>query len=288
MILAAYMVTGFLVASIYAVGMLKGRRDRLHRLGLLIPLTIACIATPIQLFVGDMHGLGVLKYQPTKLAAIEGNWDRQDNMPLRLFAIPDEEAETNHYEIAIPKIGSWLLTHAYDGVVPGLKDVPRDQRPPVWPVFFSFRIMVGIGLAMLAVSLWSVYLRWKGTLFTNRLFLTAAMLMTPTGFGAVLFGWFTAEIGRQPWVVYGHLRTADAVSPVSTGAVATSLVTFFVVYLFVFGFGTYYLVKLLRRGPDVVETMPGETLGKMPKRPLSMPSEGMEGAPGHRAPQPAE
>ena len=94
-----------------------------------------------------MHGLGVLKYQPTKLAAIEGNWDRQANMPLRLFAIPDEEAETNHYEIAIPKIGSWLLTHAYDGVVPGLKDVPRDQRPPVWPVFFSFRIMVGIGLA---------------------------------------------------------------------------------------------------------------------------------------------
>ena len=141
--------------------------------------------------------------------------------------------------------------------MPGLKDVPPDQRPPVWPVFFSFRIMVGIGLTMLAVSLWSLYLRWKGALFTNRLFLHAAMLMTPSGFGAVLFGWFTAEIGRQPYVVYGHLRTADAVSPVTTGAVTISLATFVVAYLIVFGFGSYYLAKILRKGPDPVETMPG-------------------------------
>jgi cytochrome d ubiquinol oxidase subunit I len=127
------------------------------------------------------------------------------------------------------------LTHAWDGVVPGLKDVPPQDRPPVWPVFFSFRIMVGIGLAMLGIAVWHLYLRWKGTLFTDRWFLRATMAMTPSGFGAVIFGWFTAEIGRQPWVVYGQLRTADAVSPISKGAVTASLATFVVVYAIVFG-----------------------------------------------------
>ncbi|MFL4990995.1 MAG: cytochrome ubiquinol oxidase subunit I, partial [Microvirga sp.] len=153
----------------------------------------------------------------------------------------------------------------------------------VWPVFFSFRIMVGIGFAMLGIGLWSLYLRWKGTLFTNRLFLTAAMIMTPSGFGAVLFGWFTAEIGRQPYVVYGHLRTADAVSPIAAGAVTASLLIFIVVYAFVFGFGSYYLAKLLRRGPDPVEDIRGDDLGKKPKRPFSVPDEAIEGRPGHRA-----
>jgi cytochrome bd ubiquinol oxidase subunit I len=254
-------------------------------------LWFATIVTPIQIFIGDMHGLGVLHYQPTKLAAIEGNWERRANMPLRLFAIPDQKAETNHYEIAVPKIGSYILTHAWDGVVPGLKDVPPDQRPPVLPVFFSFRIMVGIGFAMLGLSLWSLYLRWKNVLFTTRPFLYAAMLMTPSGFGAVLFGWFTAEIGRQPYVVYGQLRTADAVSPVATSAVTISLVTFLVVYAIVFGFGSYYLAKILRKGPDPVEVIPGaDSLAKKPKRPFSLPNEGLGGEPGRKAPapQPAE
>src|SRR3954466_580278 len=162
-------------------------------------------------------------------------------MPLRLFAIPDQKAETNSYEIAVPTLGSYVLTHEFGGVVPGLKDVPPDQHPPVLSVFFVFRGMVAIGFAMLGVSLWHLYLRWKGTLFANRLFLYAAMLMTPSGFGAVLLGWFTAEIGRPPYVVYGQLRTGDAVSPVTAGAVSISLVTFFVVYMIVFGFGSYYL-----------------------------------------------
>jgi cytochrome d ubiquinol oxidase subunit I len=250
-------------------------------------LWFATIVTPIQIFVGDMHGLGVLHLQPTKLAAIEGNWERQANMPLRLFAIPDQKAETNSYEIAIPKLGSYVLTHEFGGVVPGLKDVPPDQRPPVLPVFFAFRVMLGIGFAMLSLSLWSLYLRWKGTLFTTRLFLFAAMLMTPTGFGAVLAGWFTAEIGRQPYVVYGHLRTADAVSPVTTGAVTISLVTFFGVYMIVFGFGSYYLAKILRKGPDPVDNISGpENPAKKPKRPFSLPDEGLEGGPGHKAPRP--
>jgi cytochrome bd ubiquinol oxidase subunit I len=293
MVMGCYLTTAFAVAGMSAWMLLRHPHDAPaaklagSRRSMSMALWFATIFVPVQIVIGDLHGLGVLKYQPTKLAAIEGNWDRMANMPLRLFAIPDEVAETNHYEIAIPKIGSWVLTHAFDGVVPGLKEVPPDERPPVWPVFFSFRIMVGIGFAMLGIGLWSLYLRWKGTLFTNRLFLTVAMIMTPSGFGAVLFGWFTAEIGRQPWVVYGHLRTADAVSPVAAGAVTASLLTFIVVYAFVFGFGSYYLAKLLRRGPDPIEDIRGDDLGKKPKRPFSVPDEGIEGRPGHRA-QPAE
>ena len=293
MVMGCYLTTAFAVAGMSAWMLLRHPHDAPpaklagSRRSMSMALWFATIFVPVQIVIGDLHGLGVLKYQPTKLAAIEGNWDRMANMPLRLFAIPDEVAETNHYEIAIPKIGSWVLTHAFDGVVPGLKEVPPDERPPVWPVFFSFRIMVAIGFAMLGIGLWSLYLRWKGTLFTNRTFLTAAMIMTPSGFGAVLFGWFTAEIGRQPYVVYGHLRTADAVSPITAGAVTASLLTFIVVYAFVFGFGSYYLAKLLRRGPDPVEDIRGDDLGKKPKRPFSVPDEGIEGRPGHRA-QPAE
>jgi cytochrome d ubiquinol oxidase subunit I len=303
MVLGCFLTTAFAVGGMSAWMLLRHPHDAPEaklagaRKSLSMAMWFAAIVAPIQIGVGDLHGTGVLKYQPTKLAAIEGNWDRQGNMPLRLFAIPDEKNETNHYEISIPKIGSLILTHSYDGVVPGLKDVPPDQRPPVWPVFFSFRIMVGIGLAMLVVSWWSLYLRWKGKLFTTRPFLFVAMLMTPSGFGAVLFGWFTAELGRQPWVVYGVMRTADAVSPISTGAVATSLTIFVVVYFFVFGFGSYYLAKLLQRGPDVVESNPGEgrgggsgpdsDLSKKAKRPLSIANEGLEGSPGHRV-QPAE
>jgi cytochrome d ubiquinol oxidase subunit I len=289
MVMGCYLTTAFAVAGMSAWMLLRHPHDAPEaklagsRRSMSMALWFATIFVPVQIVIGDLHGLGVLKYQPTKLAAIEGNWDRMANMPLRLFALPDEVAETNHYEIAIPKIGSWVLTHAFDGVVPGLKEVPPDERPPVWPVFFSFRIMVGIGFAMLGIGLWSLYLRWKGTLFTNRLFLTAAMIMTPSGFGAVLFGWFTAEIGRQPYVVYGHLRTADAVSPIAAGAVTASLLIFIIVYAFVFGFGSYYLAKLLRRGPDPVEDIRGDDLGKKPKRPFSVPDEAIEGRPGHRA-----
>lgn len=291
MVMGCYLTTAFAVAGMSAWMLLRSREEPEAKLvgarrSMSMALWFATIFVPVQVVIGDLHGLGVLKHQPTKLAAIEGNWDRQANMPLRLFAIPDEVAETNHYEIAIPKVGSWVLTHAFDGVVPGLKDVPANERPPVWPVFFSFRIMVGIGFAMLGLGLWSLYLRWKGTLYSNRLFLNAAMLMTPSGFGAVLFGWFTAEIGRQPYVVYGLLRTADAVSPVTAGAVKASLIIFFIAYAFVFGFGSYYLAKLLRRGPEPIEEIHGEELSKKPKRPFSVPDEKLEAAPGRKA-QPA-
>jgi cytochrome d ubiquinol oxidase subunit I len=284
MVLGCFLTTAFAVAGMSAWMILRGRKEPAEkvagaRISLSMALWFAVIFTPIQIFVGDSHGLAVLKLQPTKLAAIEANWDRQDNMPLLLFAIPNMQAEKNDFEIGIPRLGSFILTHDFSGVVPGLKDVPRDQRPPVWPVFYAFRIMVALGMAMLGLSLWSLYLRWRGTLFTNRWFLNAAMLMTPSGFGAVLFGWFTAEIGRQPYIVYGQLRTADAHSPLTVGAVTTSLVAFMIAYAFIFGFGSYYLAKLLRKGPEPLEeAMRGGDLGQQPKRPLSAVNEGLKPA----------
>jgi cytochrome d ubiquinol oxidase subunit I len=261
------------------------------RRSLSMAMWFAAIFAPVQIVLGDLHGLNVLKEQPTKLAAIEANWETRAGAPLILFAWPDETAEENKYELAIPKLGSYILTHDFGGVVPGLKDVPPDRRPPVWPVFFSFRIMVAIGFAMLALGLWSLWLRWTGGLYDNRWFLRATMAMTPSGFGAVLFGWFTAEIGRQPYVVYGLLRTADAVSPISREAVAASLITFVIVYTFIFGFGSYYLAKLLRKGPEPIEeAVRGADFGDRPekkaKRPLSVPDESLAGGPGRRT-QPA-
>jgi cytochrome d ubiquinol oxidase subunit I len=287
--MAAYLTTAFAVAGMSGYMLLRSAREPPERLAgarrsLSMAMWFAAIFAPVQIVLGDLHGLSVLELQPTKLAAIEGNWVRQANMPLRLFAIPDEAAETNRYEIAIPRIGSWVLTHSLDGVVPGLTDVPRENRPPVLPVFFSFRIMVGIGFLMLAMGLWSLYLRWQGRLYESRAFQWACLAMTPSGFAAVVFGWFTAEIGRQPYVVYGLLRTADAVSPVAAGAVAGSLATFVVAYAVIFGFGTYYLFKLLHRGPQPLEeAVRGLDLQRKPKRPLSTPDESLEGRPGHRA-----
>jgi cytochrome d ubiquinol oxidase subunit I len=297
MVMAAYLTTAFAVAGMSAWMILRAYKEPPEKVAgaqrsLSMAMWFAAIFAPVQIVLGDLHGLNVLAHQPSKLAAIEANWETRAGAPLVLFAWPDDKAETNHYELAIPKLGSYILTHDLGGTVPGLKDVPPNERPPVWPVFWSFRIMVAIGFAMLGLGFWSLWLRWKGTLYDNRWFLRATMLMTPSGFGAVLFGWFTAEIGRQPYVVYGLLRTADAVSPVSRGAVAGTLVAFVVVYAFVFGFGSYYLAKLLRKGPEPIEeAMRGEDFSgrvdKKAKRPLSVPNESLAGRPGRRT-QPAE
>ncbi|HEX8168097.1 MAG TPA: cytochrome ubiquinol oxidase subunit I [Beijerinckiaceae bacterium] len=296
MVMACYLTTAFAVAGMSAWMILRAREEPAEKVegarrSLSMALWFAAVFAPVQIVLGDLHGLNVLKEQPTKLAAIEANWETRAGASLVLFAWPDEATEENRYEVAIPKLGSYILTHEAGGVVPGLKDVPPDRRPPVWPVFFSFRIMVAIGFAMLGLSAWSLWLRWKGGFFENRWFLNAAMLMTPSGFGAILFGWYTAEIGRQPYVVYGLLRTADAVSPVTKAAVATSLATFVVVYAFIFGFGSYYLAKLLRKGPEPLEeavrgTDLGDRAAKKAKRPFSVPNESLEGGPGRRA-QPA-
>ncbi len=205
---------------------------------------------PLQIFLGDEHGLNTLEYQPAKLAAIEARWDTDSRVPLTLFALPDERAETNRYAIDVPDLGSLILTHSRNGTVRGLKEWPPDQRPPVAIPFFAFRIMVGIGLLMLALVAASWWLRARGRLFTAGWFLRCCEISAPSGFIAVLAGWTTTEVGRQPWTVYGLMRTADSVSPSLTGSdVLISLIGYGVVYLIMFPAGGALMAGMVRRGP---------------------------------------
>jgi cytochrome d ubiquinol oxidase subunit I len=267
MVLAAFLTTATVVGGVAATYLLRGAHVEKAKLMLRCALAFIAITVPVQILVGDAHGLNVRDKQPAKLAAIEARWDTEQSVPLTLFAIPDEAAETNRYAIDVPHLGSLILTHEWNGEVKGLKDFPPDARPPVAPVFFAFRLMVGVGLLMFAMAIVGLVLWRAGRLFTTRWFLRATALMTPAGFVAVLCGWYTAEIGRQPWLVYGLMRTADGFSGVPLGSVVTSLVTFVVVYAIVFGFGTWYLVKLVRAGP--VAAPPRATLVQTPARPIS-------------------
>ncbi|MDB5905327.1 MAG: transrane cytochrome bd-type quinol oxidase, subunit 1 oxidoreductase protein, partial [Betaproteobacteria bacterium] len=223
---------------------------------------------PVQAFMGDLHGLNTLEHQPQKLAAIEGIWESGPGQPAHLFAIPDDAQEKNHAEVSIPKLGSLYLTHEWNGYVKGLKDFPREDRPPAAPVFFSFRVMIGMWLIMLGLTVWAWILAARGRLYDTPLYLRAANYAIPVGYIAVTAGWITTEVGRQPYVVYGHLRTADAVTPSLTGGdVVVSLLAYIVVYAIIFTAGAYYLVRLVQRG------LPGDApnlrLDHRPARPLS-------------------
>jgi cytochrome d ubiquinol oxidase subunit I len=262
MTLAAFITTCFVIGGISATYLLRQRHREAAQLMLKLSVCFAAIAVPLQVVVGDLHGLKVRDHQPMKLAAIEGDWETV--------------RETNRYEVSVPKLGSLILTHDIDGEVAGLKEVGPELRPPVAPVFFSFRIMVGIGILMLSLIAWSA-LQWRrGRLFESKLVLRAWMLMTPAGFVAVLAGWYTTEIGRQPYVVYGLLRTSQAATAIDAGSVLTSLIVFATVYLFVFISGTYYLLKLLRKGPQPVEQALLHPEAKTAQRPFSLPEEPLE------------
>ena len=213
-------------------------------------VAFASIAAPLQLLIGDQHGLDTLKYRPMKIAAMEAHWDGSAPAPLVLFAWPDETAETNRYAITIPNGASLVLTHSWNGLVPGLKSVPSGERPPVVPPFFAFRIMVAIGLLMIAVALTGAYLWWQGRLLEAHWYLRVVQHFWWTGFVAVIAGWIVTETGRQPWIAYGVLRTADAVSPHAASTVATTLVLFVLVYGIVFAMGLYYINRLIVRGPQ--------------------------------------
>jgi cytochrome d ubiquinol oxidase subunit I len=215
------------------------------------------LVAPPQLVVGDLHGLNTVAHQPAKIAAIEGLFETHRGAPLLLFGIPDMEAETTRYAVEIPKLGSLILTHDSDGLVRGLKEWPRSERPNATIVFWTFRIMVGLGLLMIALALIGAFLRWKGRLFDSRLFLRGVVLMGPSGLIALLAGWITTEVGRQPWTVYGLLTTAESASPVGAPGVAASLAAFVAVYLVVFGAGAVYLLRLLGEAPDDKVPHPG-------------------------------
>ncbi len=276
MVLAAFLTTCFVIGGVSAIYLLKNRHREGATLMLKLATAFAAITVPLQIFVGDLHGLAVHEHQPVKLAAIEGHWETRRGAPLILFAIPDEETESNRYEVSVPKLGSLIITHELDGEIRGLKEVPREERPPVAPVFYAFRVMVAIGVLMLLTAVWSA-LRWRaGKLADTTSLLRMWAIMSPTGFIAVLAGWYTTEIGRQPYVIYGLMRTSEAASPVAASSVITSLVAFGTVYLFVFIAGSYYLLKLLRNGPQP----PGDDMrhpeDKTPARPLSVPEEAVE------------
>ena len=205
---AVYITTGFVVVGVAASYLRHGRFVAEARTMLSMTLWLLTVLVPLQFLLGDAHGLDTLEHQPAKLAAIEAIWNTHSDVELDLFAIPDEKAETDRYAIAIPELGSLILTHTLHGTVHGLKDFPADQRPsPIIVPFFGFRIMVGIALIMLAVVVASLWLRWRGELFHTDWFLWVCTLASPLGFIAVTAGWATTEVGRQPWTVYGLLRT---------------------------------------------------------------------------------
>jgi len=224
------------------------------------------VLAPLQLVIGDLHGLNTAQHQPAKLAAIEAHWHGDKPADLVLFAWPDAKAERNHFEIAVPKGASLIITHDPDGLFPGLKDFAPGDRPPVWPVFFSFRIMVAIGLLMIAIGLVGAWVWWRGRLFHAQWFLRPVGHAWSLGFIAILTGWMVTEIGRQPWLVHGVLRTAQATSPVLTSTVAISLALFVLVYVVVFGVGVLYIRRLLQKGPTSTAHGPDQSL---PSRPLS-------------------
>ncbi|MEB4801900.1 cytochrome ubiquinol oxidase subunit I, partial [Acinetobacter soli] len=262
--------------------LLKGRRDALVKKSFSMALWLILVLAPLQVFVGDAHGLNTLEHQPAKLAAMEGHWETNHDhaMPLYLFGIPDMQEERTKYAIAIPHLGSLILTHSMDGTVKGLKDFAPEDRPNSTIVFWSFRIMVGLGMLMVLLALAGLWLRRSDRLYENKWFQRFALVMGPSGFIALLAGWFTTEVGRQPWVVYGVMRTKDAISPVSAEQVGLTLIIFVLVYFVVFGIGIYYMLKLINKGPQFIHSTPQEAGGvgrfKTPMRPLSAADEELD------------
>jgi cytochrome bd ubiquinol oxidase subunit I len=250
MMTAAFLTTSVVVLAVGARYLQAQRFEAEGRTMMRMGVGMVALLGPLQLLLGDLHGLNSLEHQPAKIAAIEGHWESESPASLLLFAWPDVKAERNRFEIAIPRLGSLILTHTWDGRIPSLKEFPAKDRPPIVNAFYGFRLMVGIGLLLIVLGLTGAFLWWRKQLFTTRWYLRPAGLAWPLGFIAIIAGWVTTESGRQPWVAYGILRTADAISPVATGAVGTSLVAFIIVYTVVFSIGIHYMRRLIKKGPS--------------------------------------
>jgi cytochrome d ubiquinol oxidase subunit I len=270
MLNAAYLTTGFVVIAVGARYLLVGRYLEDAQTMLRMGIGLTAILAPLQLFIGDQHGLNTLKYQPMKVAAMEAHWDGSKPEDFHIFAWPDAKGETNRFEISIPRGSSLILTHDPNGLFPGLKDVPPQDRPPLLNVFFGFRIMLAIGFFMIAAALYGAWLLWRRRLFATRWYLRVVAQSWWIGFVAVIAGWVVTESGRQPWIVHGILRTADATSPVPGATIATTLALFVLVYGFVFATGIYYINRLINRGPQVDTHMPDAKLGTA----MTAPQEG--------------
>lgn len=256
-VIAAYLTTAFVVGGVGAWHLLKEKTNPHARIMFSMAMWMAALVAPVQILAGDQHGLNTLEHQPVKVLAMEGDFEPSpDGAPLVLFGLPSNQDATVHARIAIPHLGSLILRHDLHKPLRGLTDYPRDTWPPVASVFWTFRIMVGLGLLMLSMGIWSLVARARGRLYDWPLLHRAAVLMSPAGFVAVIAGWATTEVGRQPYTVYGRLLTADSLSPLAAPAVATSLVAFAIVYLTVFGLGAAYIIRMMRRQPTTEELEP--------------------------------
>jgi cytochrome d ubiquinol oxidase subunit I len=265
---AFYVTTAFVVLGVGAYTMRRGQSPAEGRTMMRLALCFLAIFVPLQIVLGDAHGLNTLEHQPAKLAAIEGLWDGGQGVPASIIGWPDQSAERNLDEIAIPKLGSLYLTHSWNGAVKGLKDFPADQRPPVAIVYFAFRIMVGIGLAMLGMVALGLFLLARKRLDQTQWYLRLCEFTICLGFLAVIAGWTTTEVGRQPWTIYGLMRTADSVSPSLTGAnVLLSLLLYVVVYLVIYPVGVSVMFGIVRRGPSASDEAPLIASGH-PKSPI--------------------
>jgi len=251
MVLACYLTTALVVGAAGAWHLLRGRDSEPVRVMISMAFWMIAATAPVQIVAGDLHGLNSLEHQPAKIAAMEGHFETERGAPLHLFGWPDMKAEETRFAVSIPLAGSLILTHSLNGEVPGLKEWAPEDRPYAPLVFWTFRIMVGLGILMVGLGAWSLYRRWRGGLYDDRRLMRFALGMGPAGFVALIAGWITTEVGRQPYTVYGLLRTADSVSPVAAPAVASSLLAFIVVYVIVFGAGIFYLLRLMRHEPKV-------------------------------------
>jgi cytochrome bd ubiquinol oxidase subunit I len=261
MVTAAYLTTSFVVLAVGARYLLAGAHLEHGRTMIRMAVGFAAILAPLQLFIGDQHGLNTLEHQPVKIMGMEGHFQSyKDGAPLYLFGLPDEAAGEVKYAIEIPKLGSLVLEHSLDAPMAGLDTVPRENWPPVPIIFWSFRIMVGLGFLMLGLGLFSLWMRWRGSLYESRPLHLFALAMGPAGFVAVLAGWFTTEVGRQPFTVYGLLRTADSASPLAAPAVGSSLLAFVIVYFIVYAAGLTYLFRLMAQPPHEGEEGPSGDL----------------------------
>jgi cytochrome d ubiquinol oxidase subunit I len=268
-VVAFYITTAFVVLAVSAHHLRHSRFAEEGRTMMKMGLGLLTVLVPLQILIGDLHGQNTLQYQPAKLAAIEAHWESGTHVPLVLFALPDEVAETNRASLEVRDLGSLILRHHTNGFVKGLKEWPRDQRPPVAIPFFAFRTMVGLGSVMLALVVVSWWLRARGRLFTSSLFLRTCEWAAPIGFLAVLAGWFTTEVGRQPWTVYGLLRTADSVSPSLTiSNVAASLCGYVLAYVIMFWFGIRQMYRMALKGPAQMPSEPQPLEAGLPKHPV--------------------
>jgi cytochrome d ubiquinol oxidase subunit I len=251
MLLASFVTTGFVIAGVSAAILLKDKTSSLAKLGLKQAIIALLLLTPLQIFVGDLHGLNVKEYQPIKVAAMEGIWENEKGAALRLLAWPSKAEGKNLWEIKIPKLASLILTHQLDGEIQGLNSVPKDEIPNVFLVFYAFRVMLGLGMLMIITAFYAGWRLFRQTLHQSTRLLKWLKWMIPSGFIATLAGWYVAEVGRQPWVIYNMVKTHEVYSPLNPEKVFISLTLFVICYSVLFFAYCHFMRKIIRYGANL-------------------------------------